>query len=213
LIVLSFFYLKNYCYTQSHPSVLLLHSGSFTFFVLQLDIWSILITFTEHCKGSISVHFSAHCLSILFQNYLVRTFLFALNYVWSFATDHFIVLYIIYSCMYTLFGPIFPCLPHPSPFTPLTSRKNLFHSVFQFYWRENIRDNKKDLAFLLAWDKGSNTEIVLVLLPYTCVLQPKSVHLYHTSSLLPGHFSTVASVSFRLFCYLLSVGTPNTFKF
>jgi hypothetical protein len=52
-------------------------------------------------------------------------------------------------------------------------RQNLFSPpLLQFCWRENIRDNKKDIAFLLVWDKDSYTERFLALLPCTCVLQP-----------------------------------------
>jgi hypothetical protein len=50
--------------------------------------------------------------------------------------------------------------------------------VLPFCWRENIRDNMKDIAFLLVWDKDSHTERFLVLLLCTCVLQPILVHLY-----------------------------------
>jgi hypothetical protein len=64
----------------------------------------------------------------------------------------FLVVY-IYSYMYTL-GHLFPRM-HPHP---LTYRQNLFHPFLQFCWRENIRDNKKDIAFLLVWDKDSYTE-------------------------------------------------------
>jgi hypothetical protein len=41
-------------------------------------------------------------------------------------------------------------------------------------------------------------ERFVALLPCTCVLQPKLVHLYQTSSLLPGHLPIVTSVSLRL---------------
>jgi hypothetical protein len=37
-----------------------------------------------------------------------------------------------------------------------------------------------------------------VLLPCTCVLQPELIHLYQTSSLLPGPLPIEASVSLRL---------------
>jgi hypothetical protein len=50
--------------------------------------------------------------------------------------------------------------------------------VLQFCRRENMRDTKKDIAFLLVWDKDSYTERLLVLLPCTCVLQPGLIHLY-----------------------------------
>jgi hypothetical protein len=84
------------------------------------------------------------------------------------------------------------------------SRQNLFHLlVLQFCWRGNIRDNKKDLAFLLIWNKDSYTERFLELLPCICVLQPILVHLYQTSSLLLGPLSIVASVSVRLLYSLL----------
>jgi hypothetical protein len=65
----------------------------------------------------------------------------------------------IYSYVHTLFAPS-PVCPHPFPISPnpLASRQNLFCLLLQFCWRENIRDNKKDIAFLLAWDKDSYTE-------------------------------------------------------
>jgi hypothetical protein len=58
--------------------------------------------------------------------------------------------------------------------------------------------NKKDVAFLLVWDKDSYTERFPVLLPCTCVLQLTLVHLYQTSSKLPGHLPIVPSASLRL---------------
>jgi hypothetical protein len=36
------------------------------------------------------------------------------------------------------------------------------------------------------------------LLPCTCVLQPELIHLYQTSSLLPGHLPILTSVILRL---------------
>jgi hypothetical protein len=91
-----------------------------------------------------------------------------------------------------------PCLPPlPQTPTPLTSRQNLFCPFLQFCWRENIRDNKKDIAFLLV-DITIATQRFLALLPCTCVLQPKLVPLYLTSSLLPGHLPIVTSASLRL---------------
>jgi hypothetical protein len=101
----------------------------------------------------------------------------------------------IYSYVHTLFEPSLP--------PPLYLPCNQFSPLLQFCWRENVRDNKKDIRFLLAWDKDSCTERFLELLPCTCVLQPKLVHLCQTSSLLPGHFPTVASVILRLLYSLL----------
>jgi hypothetical protein len=58
--------------------------------------------------------------------------------------------------------------------------------------------NKKDEAFLLVWDKDSYAERFLALLSCTSVLQPELIHLYQTSSLLPGHLPIVTSVVLRL---------------
>jgi hypothetical protein len=91
--------------------------------------------------------------------------------------------------VHTLFRPSLPPAPTPALFPPTSfaSRQNLFIPILQFCWREDIRDNKKDIAFLLVWDKDSYTERFLALLPCTCVLSPELVHLYQTSWLLPGH--------------------------
>jgi hypothetical protein len=102
-------------------------------------------------------------------------------------------------CAYIVWAISFPCpWPPPSPLIPLASRQNLFCPLLEFCWRENIRDDKKDIAFLLDWDKDSYTERFLALLPCTCVLQPKLVHLYQTSSPLPSQLPIMASVSLRL---------------
>jgi hypothetical protein len=88
--------------------------------------------------------------------------------------------------------------------TPPRFRQNLFCPlVLWFCWRENIRDNKKNIAFLLVWDKNSSTKRFLALLPYPCVLQPTLVYLYQTSSLLPDPLPIVASASLRLLYLLL----------
>jgi hypothetical protein len=102
-----------------------------------------------------------------------------------------------------------PCL---LPTTFLISRQNMFCPLLQLCWRENIRDNKKDITFLLVWDKDSNTEGFLGLLPCTCVLQPKLVRLYLISSLLPGHLPIVTSVSLRSLYLLLYGGHIKHFQ-
>jgi hypothetical protein len=62
--------------------------------------------------------------------------------------------------VYTLFGP--PPLPH--------FWQNLFHPlILPFCWKENISDNKKDLSFLLVWDKDSYTEIPSVASMHMCI--------------------------------------------
>jgi hypothetical protein len=83
--------------------------------------------------------------------------------------------------------------------------QNLFHPLLlQLCWRENIRDNKKDISFLLVWDKVSYIERFPALLPGTCVLQSTLVCFYQTSSLLPGSLSIGASDNLRLIYSLLN---------
>jgi hypothetical protein len=72
-----------------------------------------------------------------------------------------------------------------------------------------MRDNKKDIAFLLIWDKDSYTDRFLALLSYTCVLQSELVHLYQISSLLPGQLPIVSSTSLRLLYSLVYLGHIN----
>jgi hypothetical protein len=105
-----------------------------------------------------------------------------------------------------------PCSPPVPSFHHLASRQNLFCPLFWFCWRENMRDNKNDIAFLLVWDKDSYTKKVLALLPCTSVFQHELVHLYQTSSLLPGHLPFVASVSIRLLYLLLYSGHIKNFQ-
>jgi hypothetical protein len=70
--------------------------------------------------------------------------------------------------------------------------------VLQFCWRENIKDNKKSIAFLLVWDKGSYTEAFLVLFPYMCIST-------HIGSSLPDFFTTSCWLCYL--CVTLSIIT------
>jgi hypothetical protein len=63
--------------------------------------------------------------------------------------------------------------------------------------------NKKNILFLLVWDKDSYIERFIALLPCTCELQPTLLQLCQTSTLLPGPLPIVASVSLRLLYSLL----------
>jgi hypothetical protein len=90
-------------------------------------------------------------------------------------------------------------IPLPPPPPAAASGQSLFYPiVLWFCWRENITDNKKDIVFLLVWDKDSYTERFLALLPCTSVLQPKLVHLYQISSLLPSPLPIVALGQFKI---------------
>jgi hypothetical protein len=100
-------------------------------------------------------------------------------------------------CLYHLPPP-----PPPLPTTPCFQAERVLTSS-PICWRENIRDNKKDISFLLVWDKDSSTERFLALLPCTCELQPTLIHFFPTSSLLPGSLPIVASASLGLLYSLL----------
>jgi hypothetical protein len=78
-------------------------------------------------------------------------FTYIYTYLFFFLSFFYYHLY-IFLHVYTLLGPSpsFPC--------PNTSRKTLFHSLLWFCWRKNMGVNKKDIAFLLVWDKDSYTE-------------------------------------------------------
>jgi hypothetical protein len=54
----------------------------------------------------------------------------------------------------------------------------LFCTLLWFCWRESIRDNKRDILFLLLWDKDSYTKRCLALFPCTCILQLTLVCFY-----------------------------------
>jgi hypothetical protein len=96
-----------------------------------------------------------------------------------------------------------PCPPNLHPPTAPSGQNVFCPLVLRFCWRENIRDNKKDIAVLLLWGKDSYTERFLALLPFTCVLQPTLAHLCQTFLLLPGPLPIVATASLWLLYLLL----------
>jgi hypothetical protein len=98
--------------------------------------------------------------------------------------------------MYTLFEP-----PSPPPSPHLFQAEPVLPSRSSFLLKR--KPNKKDKVFLLLWDKDSCTERFLALLPCTCVLQPTLIHVYQTSSQLPGPLPIVASVCLKLLYLLL----------
>jgi hypothetical protein len=111
----------------------------------------------------------------------------------------------IYSYVHMLFGTSLPpaTCPHPLFPTPLASRQNLFWPLHWFCFRENIRDNKKDIALLLAWDKDSYTKRFLALLPCTCCITTQ------IGSPLPDLFTTSQSRSHSGLCqFKITLFTP-----
>jgi hypothetical protein len=82
---------------------------------------------------------------------------------------------------------IFLFVPPDSP----ASGQNLFYSfVLWFCWRENINDDKKDIVFLLVWDKDNYTEIPRVASMHLCIAT-------HIGSSLPDLVTTSRSPSHR----------------
>jgi hypothetical protein len=122
----------------------------------------------------------------------------------------FYLCFLFLCCLHSFYFIVFihmciHCLGQlPSPST----KQNLFHPLVSNFIEEK-RDNEKDIAFLLVWDKDSYTKRFLVLLPCTCVLQSTLVHLYQTSSLLPSPLPLVAFASLRLLYLLLYIKHIN----
>jgi hypothetical protein len=72
------------------------------------------------------------------------------------------------------------------------------------------------MAFLLVLDKDRYTGKFLVLFLHICVLQPKLVNLYQTSSLLPSSLPIVTSASLillYLFLYSKHINHIQVFGF
>jgi hypothetical protein len=85
------------------------------------------------------------------------------------------------------------CLDHLHHLHP-TSRQNLFRPlVLWFCWRENIRDNKKDIVFFASLNKDSYTERFL----HMCITT-------HIGSSLPDLFTTFWSPSHSGLCQFKS---------
>jgi hypothetical protein len=98
----------------------------------------------------------------------------------------------IYSHVHTLFGPFLSPAPAPSLSSPtlLASRQNLFCPYLQFYWREDISNNKKDIVFLLVEIRMPRIarEIPSIASMYECVIT-------WIDSSLPDFFTTSQSPS------------------
>jgi hypothetical protein len=60
--------------------------------------------------------------------------------------------FFLYLYVHALFGTFLPpaLCPLLLPPTPLASRQNLFCTSLQFYWRDDISNDKKDIVFLLV---------------------------------------------------------------
>jgi hypothetical protein len=126
-----------------------------------------------------------------------------------YSTYSFLIVYtFIYMCIHGL-GHLSPC---PAPYLPSLTGRTCSAFLFSNFVEEKTRDNKKDIVFLLVWDKDSYTKRFLALLPCTCILQLALVHLYQTSSLLPRPLPKVASASLRIHYLLLYSGHINYFQ-
>jgi hypothetical protein len=110
----------------------------------------------------------------------------------AFSVDWVMVLFFpfihLFICSYNVCAISLPCPPPPFSFPhPLNSRQNLFCHFLQFYWTEDISNNKKDKVFLLV-EIRITIQRFLALFPFSSVLQPEFIHLYQTSLLLPVTF-------------------------
>jgi hypothetical protein len=134
------------------------------------------IVFNLLCVQSIVIMaILAILISLINEHWRFFHLLFSsISFLQCFAIFTFLLLfyhvYITYMCIHSLCQ-----LPH-HPQCP-SSRQNLFHPLV-LCWKENIRDNKTDISFLLVWDKDSYTERFLALLSSTHVLQPTLVHFH-----------------------------------
>jgi hypothetical protein len=91
------------------------------------------------------------------------------------------------------------CLGHLSPYpdlhplslppTSLTYRNNVFCPLLQFCWREDISNIKKDIVFLLVWDKDSYIEIPSIASMHLCITTriESSLPDLYTTSQSPSH--------------------------
>jgi hypothetical protein len=99
----------------------------------------------------------------------------------------------LFICVYIVWAISCPFpLPPPSPPTPLALRQNLFCPLLQFCWR----DNKKDMEFLLAWDKDSYTEIPSIASMSMCITT-------WINSSLPDLFTTSWPPSYSGLCQFM----------
>jgi hypothetical protein len=94
---------------------------------------------------------------LLSSNIILLIFLFLFHY--SF----------IHMCIHCLGH--FSLLPLPPPSPPLPFRQNLFCAFYQFHWRVETSNYKKDIAFLLV-EIRTAIQRFLALLSCTNVLQP-----------------------------------------
>jgi hypothetical protein len=155
------------------------------------DIWKRHVTFFF-----VLLVFLWWCWCILGQAFVWRVF---------FLTEFSIVYTFIHMCIHWL--------GHLSPLPPLSSLPGrTCSSLLSSNFVENIRNNKKEIAFWLAYEKDSYSERFLALLPCTCVPQSELVHVYQTSPLLASHLPIVASTRLRLFYLLLYSGHIKHFK-
>jgi hypothetical protein len=98
----------------------------------------------------------------------------------------------------------FTCIHYFATHNPTSSRTCSALLFSDFVGEKNIKDNKKNMQFLLVWDKDSYTGRFFVF-TCICVLQPILVHLYRTSSLLPSPLPIVALATLRwLYSFLYS---------
>jgi hypothetical protein len=101
-----------------------------------------------------------------------------------------------------------PPAPIPLPPTPLPPGRICSALLFSNFVEEKTWDNMKDIAFLLAWDKDSYTEILIIASMHRCITTCTGSSL----SLLSCHLPIVTSASIRLPYSLLWSENINLFQ-
>jgi hypothetical protein len=97
--------------------------------------------------------------------------------VWSSpCRDNFLIH--LFMCAYIVWVISPPCPPPLcSPPNPLHFQAETVLPLSLTLLKRKHSNNKKDKDFFASWDKDSNTERFLAMLPCTNVLQPKLIHL------------------------------------
>jgi hypothetical protein len=84
----------------------------------------------------------------------------------------------------------FPTTSHLPPVsTPTPHPAEPVLLVLRFCRRQNIKGKKRNMVFLLVWDKVSYTKSFLVLFPCIYILQLQLIHLLLSFSLPPNSLS------------------------
>jgi hypothetical protein len=116
-----------------------------------------IINWSKHSK-------KAHFLLFLSFSYILFIQIISQSIYFIFLCQSLVKLCEIFIHLFGLFIHLFICAyivwaisPPSLSSYPLASRQNLF-CLLQFCWREDVSNNKKNIAVLLVWNKDSYTK-------------------------------------------------------